>query len=218
MHGCEAGLRSRPPALGGCRAHRPRCCSGPQRASRLDRGGCRGPGRQRRGRDRRDGGRHDAERRAERRSASAGHRGPRRTSADDADEPAGTETSKPKAAKGRPSRSTARAQRPPRSFDPAACAAALHHGDYVAQVAAATEGKADRGALVSAAARSDCGKPTRRDRSRRRRRARRRRARDIGGAPGRTARKISRAPGRTAREISRAPGRTARESAEHAAK
>lgn len=90
--------------------------------------------------------------------ASAGHPS---DEADDADEPAGTETSKPKAAKESAKPKHGASTVPAAPVDPAACAAALHHGDYVAQVAAATEGKADRGALVSAAARSDCGKPTR---------------------------------------------------------
>ena len=90
--------------------------------------------------------------------ASAGHPS---DEADDADEPAGTETSKPKAAKGSAKPKHGASTAPTALFDPAACAAALHHGDYVAQVAAASRGTADRGALVSAAARSDCGKPTR---------------------------------------------------------
>ena len=46
-------------------------------------------------------------------------------------------------------------------FDPAACAAAANHGAYVSYVAHATKGMADRGALVSAAAQSDCGKTAR---------------------------------------------------------
>ena len=40
----------------------------------------------------------------------------------------------------------------------AACLAATHHGEYVSFVAHATQGLPDHGALVSAAAQSDCGK------------------------------------------------------------
>ena len=47
---------------------------------------------------------------------------------------------------------------PPVLYDPAACADAVNHGAYVSYVAHATKGTPDHGALVSAAAQSDCGK------------------------------------------------------------
>ena len=50
---------------------------------------------------------------------------------------------------------------PTEVFDSAACAAAANHGAYVSYVAKATKGMPDRGALVSAAAHSDCGKAAR---------------------------------------------------------
>lgn len=40
------------------------------------------------------------------------------------------------------------------------CDEARNHGEYVSSVARSTPGGPGRGALVSAAARSDCGKPT----------------------------------------------------------
>jgi len=43
-------------------------------------------------------------------------------------------------------------------FDQDACDDARNHGAYVSFVAKSTQGLADRGALVSAAAQSDCGK------------------------------------------------------------
>ena len=43
-------------------------------------------------------------------------------------------------------------------YDQATCDAAANHGAYVSFVAGETKGMADRGALVSAAAQSDCGK------------------------------------------------------------
>ena len=47
---------------------------------------------------------------------------------------------------------------PPVLYDPQACADAVNHGAYVSFVAHATKGTPDHGALVSAAAQSDCGK------------------------------------------------------------
>lgn len=47
---------------------------------------------------------------------------------------------------------------PPVLYDPQACTDAVNHGAYVSLVAHATKGTPDHGALVSAAAQSDCGK------------------------------------------------------------
>ena len=46
-----------------------------------------------------------------------------------------------------------------RDIEPVECNQALNHGEYVSSVARSTPGGPGKGAIVSAAARSDCGKP-----------------------------------------------------------
>ena len=52
-----------------------------------------------------------------------------------------------------------------RDIEPVACDEARTHGEYVSSVARSTPSGPGKGAVVSAAARSDCGKPDRGERA-----------------------------------------------------